>query len=78
MRPGPSALVSDVSLGFWMIWSIGIRNAAVLPEPVSAIPMRSRFCTPMGIHCIIGKGFLYPALSMAENISRGSDASLQE
>lgn len=31
--------------------SRGIRKAAVLPLPVSATPMMSRFCRPMGMAC---------------------------
>lgn len=31
--------------------SSGIRKAAVLPLPVSATPMMSRFCRPMGMAC---------------------------
>lgn len=37
--------------------SSGIRKAAVLPLPVSATPMMSRFCKPMGMACLwIGVG----------------------
>lgn len=37
--------------------SSGIRKAAVLPLPVSATPMMSRFCKPIGMACLwIGVG----------------------
>ena len=32
--------------------SKGIRKAAVLPDPVSATPITSRFCKPIGIACL--------------------------
>lgn len=32
--------------------SSGIRKAAVLPLPVSATPMMSRFCKPIGMACL--------------------------
>lgn len=35
----------------------GIKKAAVLPLPVSATPMMSRFCKPIGMACLwIGVG----------------------
>ena len=41
-------------------WRIGSRYAAVLPEPVGAMPNKSRFWMIMGIDCIwIGVGSLY-------------------
>lgn len=47
--------------GFWYLsilgrvviqTSSGIRKAAVLPLPVSATPMMSRFCKPIGMACL--------------------------
>ena len=46
------------SLGREVIhFSRGIKKAAVFPDPVSATPMMSLFCRPMGIACLwIGVG----------------------
>ncbi|OMH79021.1 hypothetical protein AX774_g7573 [Zancudomyces culisetae] len=49
---GPSCiLVSSIFGSVEIYTSIGIRNDAVFPLPVSAIPMMSRFCSPTGIAC---------------------------
>jgi hypothetical protein len=75
--------------------SIGMTKAAVFPEPVamlvdeedrqendipvSAIPMISRFCSPMGIACLwMAEGSLYPILSMTLNIFCGICDSVHE
>lgn len=48
--PGPSRRTHRSILGRVVIHtSSGMRNAAVLPLPVSATPMMSRFCRPMGM-----------------------------
>ena len=46
------------SLGREVIhFSRGIKKAAVFPDPVSATPMMSLFCRPMGMACLwIGVG----------------------
>jgi hypothetical protein len=42
-----------------MYASMGSTKAAVLPEPVSAMPITSRCCMPMGMAAIwMGEGFL--------------------
>lgn len=47
---------------------IGRANAAVFPEPVSAIPIMSRPESARGIACCwIGVGFLYPRRSQASH-----------
>mmetsp|Transcript_4028 Transcript_4028/g.12915 ORF Transcript_4028/g.12915 Transcript_4028/m.12915 type:complete len:246 (+) Transcript_4028:310-1047(+) len=49
-----------------MYSTMGMTNAAVLPEPVSAMPMMSRLRCPIGMACIwIGVGFSYPASRIA-------------
>ena len=48
-----------------MVWRIGRRKAAVLPEPVWAQPMRSLLAFTIGMaYFWMGVGFLYPDLSM--------------
>lgn len=48
-------------------------------EPVSAIPIRSRFCKPIGMACRwMGDGSLYPAFSITSKTVGGSGDSSQD
>ena len=55
-----------------MYASMGTTNAHVLPEPVSAMPMTSRFSRPMGDgRHLDGRGFVVPHLLNRANDLRG-------
>ena len=58
---GPSVATSSVITGCFMMYtSMGSTKAAVLPDPVSATPMTSRCCRPMGMAAIwMGEGLMY-------------------
>mmetsp|Transcript_22435 Transcript_22435/g.51762 ORF Transcript_22435/g.51762 Transcript_22435/m.51762 type:complete len:562 (+) Transcript_22435:1017-2702(+) len=77
--PAVSRVIGKMSAGFFeMYTSIGRTNAAVLPEPVWAMPTTSRFIRPSGMHCIwIAEGALYPLAEIASRISAGSPDSSQ-
>ena len=55
-----------------LTWKPGIKNPSVLPEPVLATPITSRFCMAAG-HEVdwMTDGFGYPALPIAAMIGPG-------
>ena len=62
-----------------MYASMGTTKAHVFPEPVSAMPMTSRFNRPIGMDAIwIGEGLAYPTFCMARFTCSGIVLSSHE